>query len=296
MKNRHHIKIDNAVILAAGFSSRFVPICFDMPKGLLLVRGETLIERQIAQLYDVGINDISVVTGAHAKQFDFLHKKYNVRLIFNPDYVIKNNFASIYAAREVLGNTLISSSDLYFTKNVFQSTALDSYYAAVFANGETKERVLTLDTDDKIIATRYGGCDSWITFGGQAFFTYDFSQKLIELIAPVIDNPKYANKYWVDFQDVHLAELPMYIKRLERSDIVEFNTLESLWKFDPSFSSVSASKTVRAILAKLKTDNERELSNFLPIKQNNEAVGCSFEFNKEIYDYITKTDELKIRR
>lgn len=30
-------RVDNAVILAAGFSSRFVPICFDKPKALLPV-------------------------------------------------------------------------------------------------------------------------------------------------------------------------------------------------------------------------------------------------------------------
>ena len=43
-------KPDNAVILAAGFSSRFVPVCFDIPKGLIPLRGETLIERQEEQM------------------------------------------------------------------------------------------------------------------------------------------------------------------------------------------------------------------------------------------------------
>ena len=42
--------VDNAVILAAGLSSRFAPISYERPKGLLKVRGEILIERQIEQL------------------------------------------------------------------------------------------------------------------------------------------------------------------------------------------------------------------------------------------------------
>ena len=54
---------DNAVIMAAGLSSRFPPISYEKPKGLLMVRGEVLIERQIRQLKEAGIDDITVVFG-----------------------------------------------------------------------------------------------------------------------------------------------------------------------------------------------------------------------------------------
>ena len=37
-------KANNAIILAAGLSTRFVPISYDRPKGTLRVRGEVLIE------------------------------------------------------------------------------------------------------------------------------------------------------------------------------------------------------------------------------------------------------------
>ena len=47
-------KVDNAIILAAGLSSRFAPISYEKPKGLLHVRGEILIERQIRQLQESG--------------------------------------------------------------------------------------------------------------------------------------------------------------------------------------------------------------------------------------------------
>lgn len=40
-------KVDGALIIAAGFGSRFVPLTFEMPKGLLEVFGERMIERQI---------------------------------------------------------------------------------------------------------------------------------------------------------------------------------------------------------------------------------------------------------
>ena len=52
-----------AIILAAGFGMRMVPINTEAPKGLLEVHGEPLIERQIRQLHAVGIHEIYIVVG-----------------------------------------------------------------------------------------------------------------------------------------------------------------------------------------------------------------------------------------
>ncbi len=46
-------RVDNAIIMAAGFGSRFIPLTYETPKGLLEVFGERMIERQIKQLLDV---------------------------------------------------------------------------------------------------------------------------------------------------------------------------------------------------------------------------------------------------
>ena len=37
-------KVDNAIIMAAGLSSRFAPISYEKPKGLLRVRGEMTVD------------------------------------------------------------------------------------------------------------------------------------------------------------------------------------------------------------------------------------------------------------
>ena len=39
-------KVNNAIIMAAGMSSRFAPLSYERPKGLLNVKGEILIERE----------------------------------------------------------------------------------------------------------------------------------------------------------------------------------------------------------------------------------------------------------
>ena len=43
-------RVQNAVIMAAGMSSRFAPLSYEIPKGLLKVKGQRLIEREIEQL------------------------------------------------------------------------------------------------------------------------------------------------------------------------------------------------------------------------------------------------------
>ena len=109
----------NAVIMAAGTSSRFAPLSYERPKGLLRVKGEILIERQIRQLQEAGVNDIIVVVGYMAEMFMYLKDKYGVRIIFNEDYNRYNNTSSIIRVVEELNDTYICSSDNYFPDNVF---------------------------------------------------------------------------------------------------------------------------------------------------------------------------------
>ena len=68
-------RVDNAIIMAAGMSTRFAPISYEKPKGLLNVRGEVLIERQIRQLHEAGITDIAVVVGYKKELFFYLEQK-----------------------------------------------------------------------------------------------------------------------------------------------------------------------------------------------------------------------------
>ena len=79
-----------AIILAAGYGMRMIPINFNMPKGLLKIKGETLIERMIQQLHEVGIYDISVVVGFMKECYEYLIDEYQVKLIYNGEYASKN--------------------------------------------------------------------------------------------------------------------------------------------------------------------------------------------------------------
>ena len=93
-------KVDNAIILAAGLSSRFAPISYEKPKGLLHVRGEILIERQIRQLQESGIDDITVVAGYKKEYFFYLEEKHGVSIVVNEEYATRNNHSSLMVVRE----------------------------------------------------------------------------------------------------------------------------------------------------------------------------------------------------
>ena len=88
-------KVDNAIIMAAGTSSRFAPLSYEMPKALIEVKGEILIERQIRQLQQAGIRQIIVVVGYKKEQFEYLNNKFGVVIVENEEYLSRNNNGSI---------------------------------------------------------------------------------------------------------------------------------------------------------------------------------------------------------
>ena len=144
------MKVDNAIIMAAGTSSRFAPLSYEKHKAFTEVKGEILIERQIEQLKRAGIKKIYIITGYKKEQFGYLVDKYNVELIHNNNYLNRNNNGSIYVAKDILRNSYICSADNYFNINPFESEVDCAYYAAEYAEGYTNEWCMGEDAEGYI--------------------------------------------------------------------------------------------------------------------------------------------------
>ena len=275
-------KINNAIILAAGMSTRFVPLNYEIPKGLLVVKGEVLIERQIKQLQEKGIPQIIIVVGYMKERFEYLKDKYGVILVESKEYLFKNNHSSVYCARKYLENSIVTSSDLYFSENIFQTYAFDSYYSCVFMKGHTEERGVWTNDDQMIIKTAYGDeCNNvWVTFG-YAFFSKSFSKNMISIIKKETNKVENYSKFWADFQDDYLDILYMYSKRVADGVISEFDSLEELRLFDDKYVNNSGSVILRAIADSLET-KEGELTNFTLLKDLGQNT-FSFKFNDDTY-------------
>ena len=144
--------MNNAVILAAGKSSRFAPFTYEKPKGLFRVKGEILIERQIEQLMNAGVKEIIVVVGYMKEKFFYLEQKYpGLRLLVNNEFGKKGNLFSLYKAKEYLNNTFVCCADHYFVDNPFSSEEFESYYSVTKAYGPTKEWCVYGNPINKVI-------------------------------------------------------------------------------------------------------------------------------------------------
>lgn len=228
-------RADNAIIMAAGMSSRFAPVSDKTPKSLITVRGEVLIERQIQQLHATGISEVIVVTGYMAEKLAYLKDKFGVILIYNHEYCSRNNNASIYAAKEYLGNSYICSADNYFMQNPFVEECDEAYYAGVFVEGETDEWCIHTDEDGFIDHVTIGGADSWIMLG-HAFWNKQYSKTFLDILTREYNAPRTAKLLWEGIYMEHLDILKMKLKKYPDNFIYEFDTVEELRRFDGNFT------------------------------------------------------------
>lgn len=285
-------KVDNAIIMAAGTSSRFAPLSYEMPKALIEVKGEVLIERQIRQLLEARIEEIFVVTGYKAEQFDYLVEKFNVKLVHNPDYLIRNNNGSIWVVRNVLKNSYICSADNYFNVNPFERFVDDAYYAALYSDGPTVEWCIGEDAEGYINSVQIGGSNSWYMLG-HAFWTEAFSEKFIEILENEYNLPETADKLWEKIYIDHLDDLKMRVRKYDDSSIYEFDTLDELRQFDCTYVKNTRSKIIREISESLGCE-ESDIMNIETIKlDTSEAAGFRFKFKGHYYKYIYKNGELE---
>ena len=278
--------------MAAGTSSRFAPLSYEKPKALIEVRGEVLIERQIRQLLEAGIRDVIVVTGYKAEQFGYLADKFGVRLICNPEYLTRNNNGSLWAARDFLHNTYVCSSDNYFSENPFENVVGDSYYAAVYADGETKEWCMTEDAAGYIDSVTVGGRNAWYMLG-HTFWNEEFSRRFLTILEKKYNLPETKNLLWESIFMSHLDELKMRIRRYPDNVIYEFDTLDELREFDASYVNNTRSAILRSIAAGMGC-TEADIVNVRSFNsEDNAAAGIRFLAGGKEYSYTYETKILK---
>lgn len=285
------MKVDNAIILAAGTASRFAPLSLEKPKALIEVRGEVLIERQIRQLREAGISEIVIVVGYRKEDFSYLTEKYGVKLAVNPDYLTRNNNSSIFAARKYLKNSYICSSDNYFLTNPFENDVEGSFYSAVYAPGKTGEWCIT-EKDGWIQSVTVGGADAWVMLG-HVFWSEAFSRTFLTILDEYYDRPETADKLWETIYLEHIDRLPMRIRKYPPNTIFEFDTLDELRQFDPTYVSDTRSSILKTIAARLAC-TEADIVDVEACKTGGSAaVGIRFRVGSKRYVYPYQTGELE---
>ena len=284
----------NAVIMAAGTSSRFVPLCVERPKGLLEVKGEVLIERQIRQLHEAGITDITIVVGYKAGMFQYLQGKYGVDLVMNEDYARYNNTSSVIRVLDRLADTYLCSSDNYFPRNVFLDEPGESCYSALYAEGPTGEYCMTADEEGTISSVTVGGHDSWYMVG-HVYFNNLFSKRFAEILKKEYENPETRQGYWEDVYIRHIPELPMKINRYADGDILEFDTLDELRLFDGSYQSDTRSAILKTLCSE-RGWKEEDLHEFQKIRFDENTIQFTFLAGADRYLYDSQSGLKQTKR
>ncbi|BDA63677.1 phosphotransferase [Actinomyces capricornis] len=276
-------RVDNAVIMAAGLSRRFAPISYERPKGTLRVRGEVLVERQIRQLQEAGITDITLVVGYKKEYFFHLAEQLGVRIVVNDDYVTRNNNGSLWLVREELGNTYVCSSDDYFTVNPFDSHVYKAYYSAQYVEGPTQEWCLTTGPGGRITGAQVGGADAW-TMLGHVYFDRAFSAAFRRILERVYHLPETLPKLWESIYIEHVKELDMVIRHYPAGVINEFDSVDEIRGFDPMFMENLDSEVFDNIAASLGCAKS-EIQDFYPLKQGITNLSCHFSVAGREYVY-----------
>lgn len=214
-----------AVILAAGFGMRMVPINTETPKGLLQVHGERLIDRLIRQLHQALIRDIRVVVGFLKEQYEYLIDEFGVELAVNPDYARKNNLHSVDRVRSALSDCYVVPCDLYCTENPFRTHEFYSWY--MVSEAPAPDSTVRVNRKQALIPVSENG-NRMI---GICYLTADDGRKVSEKVHALCLDSRMDGAFWEEALYAEGKMLPA-ARVVPEGQVVEINTYEQLRELD----------------------------------------------------------------
>ena len=271
-------KPKRAIILAAGYGMRMVPINLETPKGLLEVRGEVLIERIIKQLHQVDIKEIYIVVGFLKEKFEYLIDEYGVNLVVNEDYDKKNNLHSLNLLSDKIKNSYIIPSDIWTDKNLFNKHELYSWY--MVSNKMCDESDVRVNRNLNLIRTNNGEGNAMI---GVSYLTGDEATIVEKKLNYYDKNKLYDYSFWeATLYDKDRMIIPARI--IEENQAIELNTYEQLRELDINSNNLK-SEAIDIIKNVFNVDDS-EIRNITVLKKG--LTNKSFLFSCKENEYIMR--------
>ena len=287
----------NAIILAAGFGMRMVPISTEIPKGLLEVHGEPLIERTIRQLHEAGIREIYVVVGFMKEKYEYLIDGFDVTLIVNPEYAAKNNLHSLKRALRHLSNSYIIPCDIWCDQNPYRRRELYSWYmVSDLVDNDSSVRV---NRKMELVSTpALTGGNAMV---GISYLLEEQAAVVRKRIEAYSQDPRCDGYFWEEalYQDDKNQKDKMIVtaRVVHTADVMEINTYEQLRELDGDSDHLKTD-AIRVISQALQT-SEEEITHITVLKKG--MTNRSFRFSCKGKKYIMRipgegTDRLIDRR
>ena len=215
-----------AIILAAGYGMRMIPINTESPKGLIEVYGEALIERLIRQLHAVDIREIYVVVGFMKEAYEYLTDEFGVELIVNRHYNRCNNLHSLVCAKAFVDNAYIVPCDVWSRDNPFRRHELYSWY--MMEREDDPESLARVNRRQEILRCRRGEGQRMVGIG---YLHGDDAAELRTQLTALASDPAYDQAFWEEalFDG---ARMRVEARVVPAVDVVELNTYEQLRELD----------------------------------------------------------------
>lgn len=226
-------KPKRAIILAAGSGIRMAPLSFEMPKGLMEVKGEVLIERIIRQLNAVGIKEIYVVVGFMKEQFEYLIDDFGVVLVTNSKYQKRNNLYSLSLLKEKIDNTYIIPCDIYCRENPFNVNEVYSWY--MVSDELVDDYAVKVTRNYEIIMENTQAGNQMI---GISYISSDVADKVSQNLSLLCDNPKYFHSFWEEAL-IEKNKMIVSARVVNKNKYIEINTYEQLREIDSDSNSLN---------------------------------------------------------
>ena len=268
-----------AIILAAGFGMRMVPINTEVPKGLLEVNKEPLIERQIRQLHEAGIREIYVVVGFMKERYEYLIDEFGVELVVNAEYMTKNNLHSVYLVRNHLKNAYIIPCDIWCDQNPFD--AYESYSWYMVSDLVENESSVRVNRKMELVTVQEGnGGNAMI---GICYLTGEEAGTVAENIEKLSRDFRYDGAFWEEAL-YRKDKMIVAAKVVHSSDVVEINTYEQLRELD-SHSNQLKTDAIQVICQALDVRQD-EITDITVLKKG--MTNRSFLFSSKGKKYIMR--------
>ena len=219
--------------------NRMKPVTLSVPKPLISVNGERMIDTVIKALHKNGIFEIYVVVGYLKEQFKPLEKQYKgLTLVENPYFETCNNISSLYAVRDKIQNAIILDGDQIIYNDKIVSPEFErSGYNAVWTDGETDEWLL--DVKDGVVqsCSRTGGKGGWQLYSISRWSAED-GVKLKKHLETQFEEKKNRQIYWDDVAlFCYPDEYELGIRPMTYDDIVEIDGFDELVKIDKNYEN-----------------------------------------------------------
>lgn len=226
-----------AIFIAAGFGSRLIPITFNTPKPLVRVHGVRIIDHLIDACLQAGINEIYIVRGYLAEQFDQLLYKYPmIKFLENPMYNEANNISSSLVARYMLSNSYVFEADLLLSNPaIIKKYHYTSDFLAI--KKERSDDWCFKVSNGVIVEEKVGGegDDIWQMVGISYWDEAD-GHKLSQDIADIYASPGGKERYWEQVPLVYRKEhYSVEVRECHSDDIVEIDTFSELKAIDKTY-------------------------------------------------------------